>query len=446
MNGAALSLWWGIPFTGLLLSFAIVPMLAPQFWHHHFGKVVLFWIALFLAPAFTYFGMVEITEALTHALFLEYIPFVVLLFTLFSIAGGILITGNPHGSPVTNTTLLAIGGALASVIGTTGASMVLIRPLIRANDHRRHNTHVVVFFIFIVANIGGGLTPIGDPPLFLGFLQGVDFFWPLRNLWQPTLLTLAILLGIFFMVDWFYFNHADEISPSPDITPDASLSIQGMFNIFLILIAVALVIISGIWKPKIFLEIGHTSIGLPALVRDGGLIFVALISLRYTAKAIRKENHFSWTPMLEVVKFFAGIFITIIPVLAILQAGDSGALRSLVSITTHTDGAPIAFAYYWLTGILSALLDNAPTYLVFFNMAGGNVEQLTGPLAKILAAISAGAVYFGAMTYIGNAPNFMVRAIAQERGIAMPSFFGYMKYSLIFLLPIFLLISFLFFH
>lgn len=439
LDGASLSLLWGVPFAGILLSIALFPIMAPEFWHHHFGKITAGWTVLFLLPFTLSFGGATAAGLVVHAMLAEFIPFVVLLFALYTVSGGILVAGNLHGSPALNTGLLALGTVLASVMGTTGAAMLLIRPLIKANDNRRHNIHVVVFFIFLVANIGGGLTPLGDPPLFLGFLKGVDFGWTLQAMALPVLLMALALLLIFYTIDSYLFRK-EGVLPR-DRTPDSPVRVSGLLNLPLLGAVIAAVLLSGIWKPGVVFDIMGTPVALQNLVRDLLLLGIAALSLWLTPQAIREGNEFNWDPMLEVGKLFAGIFITIGPVLAVLQAGEQGALAGLVQLVTTAQGAPDNVMYFWLTGLLSSFLDNAPTYLVFFNLASGDAATLMGPLAPTLLAISMGAVFMGACTYIGNAPNFMVKAIAQQRGIAMPSFFGYMAWSFGILLPLFLLLT-----
>ena len=446
IDGSALPLWWGIPFAGILLSIAVMPLVAPIFWHHHFGKVAAGWALLFLVPFAVAFGPGLAGASLVHALLAEYIPFVILLTALFTVAGGIYIKGNLHGSPGLNTGLLAIGAVLASFMGTTGASMLLIRPLIRANDNRKHKAHVVVFFIFIVSNAGGSLTPLGDPPLFLGFLKGVDFFWTLSHIFPETLFLLGALLGIFYAMDWWYYHKREEMLPR-DPTPDTQgIGFEGKHNFGLLGVVVALVLMSGFWKSSVVFNIAGTEVGLPGIVRDLGLVAVTLLSLWLTPKAVHESNQFGWGPMQEVAKLFAGIFLTIIPVIAMLKAGVNGPFGAIVSAVTRPDGSPDPAMYFWATGVLSSFLDNAPTYLVFFNTAGGDPAVLMTTLAPTLAAISAGAVFMGANTYIGNAPNLMVKAIAEDRGVPMPSFFGYMLWSGAILVPLFVLITFIWFR
>jgi Na+/H+ antiporter NhaD/arsenite permease-like protein len=446
LDGSQLSVLWGAPFAGILLSIALMPLLAPMFWHHHFGKVAAAWALAFLLPFAVTFGAGVAAVSFVHALLAEYIPFIILLTALFTVAGGIYIRGNLHGSPGLNTAILAIGAVLASFMGTTGASMLMIRPLIRANDNRRHKAHVVVFFIFIVSNAGGSLTPLGDPPLFLGFLKGVDFFWTLSHIFPETLFLVGSLLLLFYLMDSWYYHRREEILPV-DPTPDSrSIGFNGAANFWLLGAIVGLVLLSGFWKSSVVFNVLGTDVGLPGLVRDIGLIAVTLISLKITPAAVHVDNQFSWAPMQEVAKLFAGIFLTIIPVIAMLKAGLNGPFGAVVAAVTRPDGSPDPAMYFWAAGALSSFLDNAPTYLVFFNTAGGDPAVLMSTLAPTLAAISAGAVFMGANTYIGNAPNLMVKAIAEDRGVKMPSFFGYMAWSVAILIPLFIVMTFIWFR
>ena len=446
IDGAQLSGLWVVPFAGLLLSIAVLPLAAPQVWHHHYGKITAGWALLFLVPCALTVGLQSTFHGLMHTIVLEYIPFLILLFALFTVAGGVLVKGNLHGSPALNTSILGIGTLVASITGTTGAAMLLIRPIIRANDNRLHNSHVVIFFIFLVANIGGSLTPLGDPPLFLGFLKGVTFFWPTRNLLAPMLMVAVVLLAVFYVLDWYLFHIDENYPPKPDPTPDSRLRIEGWVNVALLAGIVVAVLVSGVWKPDIKWTVNHIDIELQNVVRDVLLLVIACVSWVLTTRQIRDGNGFTWGPIVEVAKLFAGIFITIIPAIAILKAGINGALAPVVRLVTDAQGQPINAMYFWLAGGLSSFLDNAPTYLVFFNTAGGDAEQLMGQLGLTLTAISAGAVFMGANTYIGNAPNFMVKSIAEERGVKMPSFFGYMLWSGAILIPCFVLVTWVFFR
>jgi Na+/H+ antiporter NhaD/arsenite permease-like protein len=447
-DGATLSPIWAIPFAGILLSIAVFPLVAPGLWHRHFGKIAAAWAAAFLVPFAFAFGAPAALETLAHAFVAEYAPFIVLLAALYTIAGGLCVRGNLHGSPNANTAMLALGTLLASVMGTTGAAMLLIRPVLRANDNRKHVVHIVVFFIFLVANVGGALSPLGDPPLFLGFLNGVSFFWPTRHLALPMLFVCALLLALFYALDSYYFHchEGEERAPFLDPTPDTrGLYIEGKVNLLLLALVVALVLMSGMWKPGIALSAFGVHVELQNAVRDLGLVGLAALSLAVTPRSARVGNAFNWAPIEEVAKLFAGIFVTIAPVIMILRAGGDGAFVHVVRLVTDAQGRPIDAMVFWATGLLSSFLDNAPTYLVFFNLVGGDVQTLMTSGATTLAAISAGAVFMGANSYIGNAPNFMVKSMAESRGVRMPSFFAYLCWAGAILVPVFLLTTWLFF-
>jgi Na+/H+ antiporter NhaD/arsenite permease-like protein len=444
LNGAKLAVPWALPFAGILLSIAAGPILFHHVWERHYGKIALFWAALVVIPLLIAFDLPTVTSTLAHTLLQEYLSFILMLTALYVVTGGIYLEGNLHDSVWTNTALLGVGTLLASVIGTTGASMILIRPLIRANDDRRTNVHVVVFFIFLVSNIGGSLTPLGDPPLFLGFLRGVDFFWTTQHLWLETLITAGLVLAIFCAIDLYLHRREDKDAPA-DPTPDTPMRVHGKINFLLVAVIIAAILLSASWKPGIAFDVFGARLELQNIVRD--LIFVGatLASLGLTRSETRSGNGFSWNPILEVALLFAGIFVCIAPVMAMLQAGSAGVFAPLIAMITRPDGSPDPLAYFWLTGILSSFLDNAPTYLVFFELAGGDAKTLMTAGAAVLQAISGAAVFMGANTYIGNAPNFMVYAIARDAGVRMPSFFGYMLWSGAILIPIFVLVGWLFF-
>ena len=441
LNGADLSIFWGFPFAGILLSIAIFPIVAPDFWHHNFGKISAFWAILLIVPFLLKVGFTITLYELLHVGLLEYVPFIILLLALFTISGGVQLKGALVGTPIVNTGIIFIGTALASWMGTTGAAMLLIRPLIRANKERKSKVHVIVFFIFLVANIGGSLTPLGDPPLFLGFLKGVNFFWTTSAMMVPMLFMVFSLLIIFFIFDSYLYKKENIKKVETDI----KISIEGSFNLLLLLGVIGSVLLSGFWRPHIEFELFYVHVELQNVIRDILLLSLTFASWKLTSSKIREANEYTWFPIVEVAKLFAGIFVTIIPAIAILKAGTSGALGVVINSVSNQTG-PINYMYFWATGILSSFLDNAPTYLVFFNTAGGDPIQLMGELSQTLLAISAGAVFMGANTYIGNAPNFMVKSISESSGIEMPSFFGYLfKWSLPILFPLFIIVTFLFF-
>jgi Na+/H+ antiporter NhaD/arsenite permease-like protein len=450
LDGAHVSLFWIIPFIGILLSIAILPLIAPTLWHHNYGKISLMWGLLFFISFWIANGTSMAFFYLSEVYLGEFIPFIVLLLALYTVSGGIRLTGSLRGSPIVNTSILLIGTLLASWMGTTGAAMLLIRPLIKANSWRKYQVHTIVFFIFLVANIGGSLTPLGDPPLFLGFLKGVSFFWTTKHMLFPMIMTASILLVIYFVLDSIMIKKEKSI-PNDDST--IKLGLEGKNNLFLLPVVIGAVILSGVWHSDIT-NSADTAISLfhtPMMTIGTLTQIIILLLVTYTSLLItpirssaRTGNGFTWEPILEVAKLFATIFLTMVPAIAILKAGSHGALAPVINLVS-SNGNPVNIMYFWCTGILSSFLDNAPTYVVFFNTAGGNAVQLMGELSQTLLAISAGAVFMGANTYIGNAPNFMVKSIAEENKIKMPSFFGFMGWSTLILIPIYIFVTFILF-
>jgi Na+/H+ antiporter NhaD/arsenite permease-like protein len=444
--GEILPLWSIIPFIGMLLSIALFPLFAPRFWHHHFVKISVFWMVVVAVPFLIIYKGEALHEFL-HIVLADYVPFIIILAALYTVSGNILLRGTLVGTPLVNTGMLLIGTVLASWMGTTGASMLLIRPFLRANSNRQNRTFMVVFFIFLVANIGGSLTPLGDPPLFLGFLRGVPFFWTFA-LFPQMIVAVIVLLAVYFIMDNVFYRR-EKIVKSNNQQKEA-LKIDGFHNLLFLAGIVGAVLMSGMVKMG---EINLLGIhrATQDVLRDAILIIMAILSMVTTKQEIRDDNEFTWFPMKEVAILFIGIFMTMMPCLAILQAGEKGALVFLVKTVRE----PVH--YFWITGVLSSFLDNAPTYLTFlssvlgkfYSGAGGQeaVDMLITENNIYLKAISAGAVFFGANTYIGNAPNFMVRSIAEETGTPMPSFFGYMlKYSIPILIPVFILVTLIFYY
>jgi len=432
-DGAELSLTWGLPFAGLILSIALAPLTVPRLWHHHYGKIAALFVVALLVPFAARFGTAETVHKVVHAIVLEYVPFLAMLFALFTIAGGICLRGTLAGTPAVNTALMALGAALASVMGTTGASMLLIRPLLAANESRGHRAHAVVFFILLVGNVGGALSPLGDPPLFIGFLRGVDFFWTTGALAPPTIFLCVALLAAFYALDTVLYRREEHFRAPRERTP---LSVEGASNFVLLAAVIGTVLLSSLWNPEMAIDVAGSHVPLEDGVRSAMLVAFGALSMWLTPAAVRTHNRFHWAPILEVAKLFAAIFITIFPVLAMLEAGRDGPLSKIFMLVTDGAGQRDNVMVFWLTGLLSAFLDNAPTYLVFFNLSGGDADVLMREHAQSLAALSMGAVYFGALTYIGNAPNFMIKAIAEDRGVAMPSFFGYLAWASLALLPL----------
>lgn len=446
--GTQLPLWSIIPFVGMLLSIAVLPLVKEDWWGSHELHVAIFWALLFCVPFAVAFGLHELTYELLEVIVLDYIPFIVLLFGLFVVAGGIAIKGSIAGTTRNNIILLLIGTFLASWIGTTGAAMLLIRPVMRANAWRKNKAHVIIFFIFLVANMGGCLTPLGDPPLFLGYLRGVPFFWTIEHILPILLLNLAILLIVFGLIDRHFAKGEAAAGRSPlDLVdndhPKERIHIEGAHNlIFIAMILVGVVLngtLSGLGETYGFYLFDDIHLGVNYFVQIVLILAAAALSLKTTSKRIREINDFEFGPIKEVAELFIGIFVTMIPALALL----------------HTYGGSIGIdtpaKFFWASGALSSFLDNSPTYVVFLTSAGalGSVSGVATTVGTVairdLLAISAGAVFMGANTYIGNAPNFMVKSIAESRGVKMPSFFGYMAWSGAILIPVFIIDTLVFF-
>jgi Na+/H+ antiporter NhaD/arsenite permease-like protein len=440
IDGKSLTWHWALPFAGLLLTIAVAPLLFPRIWHGHYAKFAYMFCVFTLVPMAALAGIPLAVTTLVYALLADYLSFIVLLFALYVVAGGILVSGNLRGTPLFNALLLVFGTLIASVIGTTGAAIVLIRPLLRANINRLHNAHVIVFFIILVCNVGGALSPLGDPPLFIGFLRGVDFFWPAQHLWFETAIVAGIVLVIFIALDAWLYRQDRKVELIGEESPPVGLGLHGSINLLLLAAIIAVIMLTAAWKPNVTFTVYETSLALADLVRNTLLIIIALLSLVLTHEEHREANGFTWGPMREVAILFGAIFICIVPVISMLQAGKEGAFAWLHTFLSP-EGVPSNIGYFWLSGLLSALLDNVPVYGLLFEVAGGDAALLMGPFAGTLAAISMGTVYMGALSYIGNAPNYMVYAVALERGIRMPSFFGYMVWSIVVLVPIMILIT-----
>ena len=455
--GQILPIWSIVPFVGMLLSIAIMPMVKGEWWEKHELLVAVVWSLIFLVPFTVAYGLEISAEQLSETIIGDYIPFIVLLLGLFVVAGGIHIRGTIVGTTKNNVILLLVGTLIASWVGTTGAAMLLIRPVLRANLWRKHKAHIVIFFIFLVANMGGCLSPLGDPPLFLGYLRGVPFFWTIEHIWPILLINVIIALVVFVLIDRHFIKKEGKEgqkqleleSRADDRVP---LRIEGWHNFFFLALIIMAVILNGL-IPQIDACVDQTTgrtfgfevfgahVGIDYIVQIVLIGIAMLLSWTTTNKELRRRNNFEWAPIAEVAKLFIGIFITMIPALAILRSYGG-------SIGVDT---PLEF--FWATGLLSSFLDNSPTYVVFLTAAGSLGAQGASAVATtvgevgvpILLAISAGAVFMGANTYIGNAPNFMVKNIAEGAGVKMPSFFKYMGWSAAILIPLFIVDTLLFF-
>ena len=446
----AVPIWLCIPFAGLLLCNAVLPLIKAEWWEEHQPHAVIFWSLLFIVPFALSFSAGTALETVLECIVNDYLTFIILLFGLFCVSGNITMSGDLAGSPRVNVGLLALGTLLSSWIGTTGASMLMIRPVIKMNSWRKRKRHIIVFFIFLVSNIGGCLTPIGDPPLLMGFMRGVPFFWSLK-LFPLLIFNMAVLLFLFYWLDRRAYRKDIALGLKPDISkPGTEVKIRGAHNLIFLIMIVAAVILSGTLPGHPAFQdaagnvkgihiFGEVSLGYPALIEIAIILLAALLSFKTTDSEIRRENHFTWSAIREVAVLFVGIFITMQPALMLLKA-NGGSL-----------GITEPYQMFWSTGLLSSFLDNTPTYLVFLTTAGALdfTEGMTTALGvvplQMLMAISAGAVFMGANTYIGNAPNFMVKSIADENGVRMPSFFGYLLWSLAILIPVFALDMILFF-
>ncbi|KNC49159.1 citrate transporter [Thecamonas trahens ATCC 50062] len=524
LDGASLSLAWSIPFFSLLLSISLLPLLAPHVWHKHYGGIAAGHAAAMLLPMMVFEDTSAVVTEVLAALLHEYIPFIAIIFALFVTAGGIRITNAVplSGTPWQNAAILLFGTSIASIIGTTGASLLLVRPLMRGNEWRSHKTHIFVYFIFLVANIGGSLSPLGDPPLFLGFLKGVDFLWFTTHMIKPMATLVALLLPGFFAMDCYYYFRKEDLSLAPwnraggtearkplaaergtggrteetplmgaptdavalDHDPDSdddvgdvaldegfahmppsvrtaaatgdwsnvpiltrvAASIDGWRNIPLVLLVPLTILLTGLWEienPHVF-TVHDVRMDAEDVVRDVVLISIGIVSVLITPASTRILNGFSWFPIVEVAKLFLAIFITIIPAVAILEAGTRGELSFIVEAVTENH-EPHNMRYFWFTGVLSAFLDNAPTFVIFFNVAGGDADVLMHTLTTTLLAISCGSVFMGAGTLVGNAPNLLVKSIVEDRGIRMPSFLMYIVWAVLLLVPSLIIMSFIFF-
>ncbi len=442
--GSTLSFAYCIPFAGMLLSIAICPLVNGAWWEKFKGAAVLFWSLLFLVPFAIGNGAGTALNHFLEVILGDYISFIVLLFGLFCVAGNIRIRGTLAGTPKINVLLLLIGTLLSSWVGTTGASMLLIRPVIRANSWRKRKVHTMVFFIFLVSNIGGCLTPVGDPPLLMGFMHGVPFTWSFHLL-PVFLLNVVLLLALYFIID----SRAYKKDLSDGAKPKASektekIGLEGAHNLIFLLCIVGAVILSGslaninaFFGNGIKIE-GEVTLTFATMIEMAIILLSAFLSFKTTKKEVRTANNFSWGAIQEVAVLFIGIFITMIPALLILSARGSE-----LGITKN-------WQMFWATGALSSFLDNTPTYLVFFETAVSlhATNEAIGSVMipqTMLMAISCGAVFMGANTYIGNAPNFMIKSIAEENNIKMPSFFGYLFWSVCCLVPVFLIDTLIFF-
>jgi Na+/H+ antiporter NhaD/arsenite permease-like protein len=444
LDGPGLSLAWGAPFLGLLLTIALAQTLWPAGWSRHYGKLTVLWIAAALVPLLIRFGSAG-GAGLETLLLLDYLPFVISIAALYIIAGGIHIRSRMSGHPVENAILLALGTIAGGLIGTPGATLLFLPVFLKANRWRKYRSHSLIFLTLLICNIGGAFSPMG-PPLLIGYLRGVSFLWTVQAMVAPTLFVSGLLIAIYMALDSILlYPREDSGARARHKEVHNALGLEGWINLALLAGAIILQIACGLWRSPVSLPLGATALPLPDAVRLLGLVSLAAASLLLTPVRIRAANRFEWGPIAEVIIVFAGIFACILPLLAILEAGRDGAMAGLLHLVTGADGRPINWAYFTATGLLSGFLDNAPTFLLFFDAASGDPVTLMGPQAVTLVAISTGAAFWGGLTYVGNAPNLMVRSIAEQQGIRMPSFLVYMVWAAIVLLPVFALTAVLFF-
>lgn len=412
-----------LPFVLVLLSFAVLPGVAPRFWHQRMAVLSLGFVALGLGIESACLGVLPAVSALWQVSVAEFMPFIFLLLALYALGGGIMITGGPWGRPVGNFLLLVLGMLLASVMGTIGASLLLIHPLLAANGHRYEKRHVVLAFIILVGNAGGALSPLGDPPLLVGFLKGVPFFWPFLNLWAPLLVLAVPVLAVCFGLDVYFARREPRAKLQ-------ALRVRGLLNVLLLMVLTLAIVIEGVWHPG---DVHAFTAVMPG--EQLGLAMLAglcvAVSEAFTPRAIRVHNRFAWAAMKEIFILFFAIYTTIGPVFMLLAHA-------------HLDaGNPLL--WFWASGVASAVLDAAPTYLIFFQAAGGDAIRLAAPPASLLTALAAGSVFFGPITYLGNAPNLMIREIAARRGVRMPGFFAYAGMMCVVLVPVYVVMSWVFY-
>jgi Na+/H+ antiporter NhaD/arsenite permease-like protein len=414
---------------------SFLPLLRPVFWNKYACYVPLFWTVLYVLSVCCFLGASRVIPAIMEPLVVDYVPFIVLISTLYVISGGIFVSFSRGSGPLFNTIYLFVGSIIAGWIGTTGAAALLIRPFLRSNLGRKHTTHLMVFFIFLIANIGGAATPLGDPPLFIGFLKGVDFFWFIKNLYMVLGGAVTALCAIFFIIDSILFRLDQGIRHEK--VDGAFLKIQGLGNVVLIVLVLLIVIFCNFDGE--FMICGE-KFSFASVLRNSLLFVISLISLKVTPTEIRTKNDFSLAPIREIAELFAGIFVTVAPIICILRQGIAGEFRWIFEWIAP-GGEYIAERCFWASGMLSAILDNAPTFLIFFHLTSGDPHVLMTVKSNILTAFSISTVFMGAMTYIGNAPNLIVKSISIHHGVKVPSFLGYMGWSVSILGPIFIVIS-----
>ncbi|MDR0968377.1 MAG: sodium:proton antiporter [Holosporaceae bacterium] len=427
---------WSIPFLGIILSMSFLPLLCPKFWRKYDSCVPLFWTAAYLFCVAYFFGVKQIVPAVLEPIITDYLPFIILIASLYIVSGGIFVDFPRGYGPFFNTAFLFFGSVVAGWIGTTGAAALLIRPFLRANSGRAYSTHLMVFFIFLVANVGGAATPLGDPPLFMGFLKGIDFFWFIKHVYPFLIGTTLTLCALFFIIDYILFK-IDLGIEYEKRTDEPIFKIEGLRNVGLIALILLTVILCN-FKGG-FVLFGE-NFSYSSILRNFILLAVAFLSLKITPSEIREKNDFLFDPIKEIAELFAGIFITVAPVVHILSQGTHGTFAPLFNWIAP-NGEFAASKCFWVSGMLSSILDNAPTFLIFFYLTSGDPNILMTLKSNVLTAISISTVFMGALTYVGNAPNLIVRSVSVKHGLKVPSFLGYIVWSATILGPIFFVIS-----
>ncbi len=425
------NIYWGVPFCLVLIALTIAPILIPKIWHNHFGKIIFGLSLSFLLPYYYIYGSESTLYVFLQCMIHDYIPFLAMVGSLYIVSSNINIVLPFNGTPLSNTMILSFGTLAGSVMGTMGASSVLIRPIIEMNKNRKYKSHIFIFFIFLVSNIGGCFSTLGDPPIFLGYVNGIPFLWATEHLFAPTIFVSLVLLVLFYIYESFVYRREAAASEAPK-----AFVINGWLNvIFAILIPTILLFIEW-WGIDVSFKFKYIEIFLKDTVRDICLVLIGLISYLFSSN--KREDYLH--PIGEVAKVFFGVIVTIYPLMIMLEQGKDGPLGYIIRLLDN-DIISKNEAYFWLSGIFSVFLDNAPTYLVLFSSVGVPPEILSGAMSKTLVAISTSSVYFGALSYIGNSPNYMVKSVLTQHNVKMPGFFTYMLIACGILLPIFAIVS-----
>lgn len=436
------NIMWGVPCLGIIFSMSFIPLISGKFWNQYSRQIFIFWTLTYIICAGYVFSVPSILLSVIDAIFSDYVSFIIQISTLFIVSGGIFINLAVRSTPIFNSVFLFGSSLLAGWIGTTGTATLMIRPILRANSHRHYRVHLMVFFIFLVANIGGAFSPLGDPPLFVGFTNGIDFFWFAKHLYPYIFGTLFFLCVLFFLIDTQLLKVEKRIRKKSKLSENEDgeeneFCVKGKFNIVLL----ALVLITVIFcNFNAEFTVWEKNYNWSSVARNIILLIISWTSLKFTRRSIRERNNFSLAPIQEVAELFAGIFITATPIIEMLHQGSNGSLKWIFEQITH-NGEFVLQKCFWISGLLSSILDNTPTFLIFFHLTSGNAQDLMTTHASLLTSFSIATVFMGALTYIGNAPNLMVKSISRNYGVKVPSFLEYMLWSFGILTPVFIIIS-----